>query len=73
MISLQNDRGTDYQAYLEVQNELVAAYNELREELAMKKFSTHYEALPEEKQEAIQKVFPQKISEAEPKNYGGNK
>jgi biopolymer transport protein ExbD len=73
VISLQNDRGTDYQAYLEVQNELVAAYNELREELAMKKFSTHYEALPEEKQEAIQKVFPQKISEAEPKNYGGNK
>jgi biopolymer transport protein ExbD len=73
VISLQSDRGTSYSKYFEVQNELVAAYNELREELAMKKFSTHYEALPEEKQEAIQKVFPQKISEAEPKNYGGNK
>lgn len=73
VISLQNDRGTEYQAYLEVQNELVAAYNELREELATQRFNGHYESLDEDKQKAIQKVYPQKISEAEPKNYGGKK
>lgn len=73
VISLQNDRGTDYQAYLEVQNELMAAYNELREELAVDKFGTHYEACTEEQIDAINKVYPQKISEAEPKNYGGQK
>ncbi|MBP5136417.1 MAG: biopolymer transporter ExbD [Paludibacteraceae bacterium] len=73
VISLQNDRGTDYQAYLEVQNELVAAYNELRESLAIEKFGTHYAACSEEQQDAINKVYPQKISEAEPKNYGGQK
>ena len=73
VISLQNDRGTDYQAYLEVQNELVAAYNELRESLAIEKFGVHYTACTEEQQDAINKVYPQKISEAEPKNYGGQK
>ena len=33
VVSLQNDVDTQYQAYIEVQNELVAAYNELRDEL----------------------------------------
>ena len=32
VISVQNDVDTQYQAYLTVQNELVAAYNELRED-----------------------------------------
>lgn len=73
VISVQNDVDTQYQAYLEVQNELVAAYNELRDELAMERFGKHYDALDESSQDAIKKVYPQKISEAEPKNYGGNK
>ena len=30
IISLKNDRETSYKAYISVQNELVAAYNELR-------------------------------------------
>lgn len=69
IISLQNDRGSQYQAYLEVQNELQAAYNELRDELAKKKFGKSYDDCEEEEQDAIKKVYPQKISEAEPKNY----
>ena len=73
IISLQNDRMTQYQTYIEVQNELVAAYNELRDELSRAKFGMAYESLDEERQKAIQKIYPQKISEAEPKNYGGKK
>ena len=73
VISLQNDRGTSYSAYIEVQNELVAAYNELRNDLAKSKFGKNYEDLDESQQKAIQKIYPQKISEAEPKNYGGKK
>jgi biopolymer transport protein ExbD len=73
VISLQNDRGTSYSAYIEVQNELVAAYNELRNDLAISKFGKAYEELEEDKQKDIQKIYPQKISEAEPKNYGGKK
>ena len=71
VISVQNDAETQYQAYLEVQNELVAAYSELREECAQKYFHTAYTELDEEWQKKIQKIYPQKISEAEPKNYGG--
>ena len=71
VISVQNDAETQYQASLEVQNELVAAYNELREECAQKYFHTAYTELDEEWQKKIQKIYPQKISEAEPKNYGG--
>ena len=38
VISLQNDRGTSYQAYIDVQNELAAAYNELRDNISTAKF-----------------------------------
>ena len=71
IISLQNDRGTSYGMYITVQNELAAAYNELRNELSFRKFGRKYSELSEEKQKAVRKVFPQKISEAEPKNIGG--
>jgi len=73
VISLQNDRGTKYEMYLKVQNELVAAYNELRNELALKKFGKEYSKLSQAQQEAINMIYPQRISEAEPKNIGGKK
>ena len=71
VISLQNDRGTKYEVYLKVQNELVAAYNELRQELAKKKFGKDYDKITKEQREAINEIYPQRISEAEPKNIGG--
>jgi len=71
VISVQTDRGTPYSIYFEVQNELVAAYNELRDELSKQKFGRLYKELNDEQQVAIRTYYPQKISEAEPKNYGG--
>lgn len=73
VISLQNDRGTEYQAYINVQNEIAAAYNELRNDISKSKFGKDFAELDEEQQKAVQMIYPQKISEAEPKNYGGNK
>ncbi|MDD3078588.1 MAG: biopolymer transporter ExbD [Paludibacter sp.] len=73
VISLQNDVDTQYQAYINVQNELVAAYNELRNELSQQKFGKLFDDLADDQKEAIQDVYPMKISEAEPKNYGGAK
>jgi biopolymer transport protein ExbD len=73
VISLQNDRGTSYQAYIDVQNELAAAYNDLRNEISMKKFGKSFADLQEDQQKAVIDIYPQKISEAEPKNYGGKK
>lgn len=73
VISLQNDRMTNYQAYISVQNELAKAYNELRNDLSKKKFGKVFDELDEDQQKAVIKIYPQKISEAEPRNYGGKK
>ena len=56
---------------IDVQNELVAAYNELRDELGKAKFGKTYAQCDEDEQKAIREYYPQKISEAEPKKYGG--
>ena len=71
VISLQTDRGTSYGMYIAVQNELVKAYDELRDEKAMERFGKKFKDLDQSKQDAIEKIYPLKISEAEPKNVGG--
>ncbi len=71
VISLRNDRGTSYGMYIAVQNELAAAYTELRNELALQKWGKKYEELEEDQQDAINKIYKNSISEAEPKNIGG--
>ena len=72
IISLQNDRGTSYKTYIQVQNELTAAYNELRNAAALSEFGAKYYDLPKSQQKTIRKKYPQKISEAAPKNIGSN-
>lgn len=72
VISLKNDRGTSYEMYIKVQNELTAAFHELRDELAMKHFNRKYaNLLFDEQKKAIEKAIPLRISEAEPENVGG--
>lgn len=73
IISVQTDRSTKYEVYFQIQNELMAAYNELRDEFAMAKFGKHYKDLKSESEEelAVRGVYPMKISESEPKKYGG--
>jgi biopolymer transport protein ExbD len=66
VVSLQNDRNTSYAKYIEVQNELVKAFNELRDEYARSKFGMPFEDLDEERKNAIKnsihKVF-QKLNQ----------
>ena len=69
VISLQNDRGTKYEAYIGVQNALVAAYDEIRDEYCLPKFGRRFVDLDETNQEVVKKFYPMKISEAEPKDY----
>lgn len=80
IISLKHDRETTYGRYIEVQNELVAAYNELRNREAQRLFNRSYQSMLDEKtrnqfspdeklNEQIQRIkdlFPMKLSEAEP-------
>lgn len=68
VISLQNDRGTSYRAYIAVQNELVKAINELRDQFSIQNYGKTYLKLDEEKQKIVKEAIPQKISEAEPKD-----
>lgn len=72
IVSLMNDRGTSYGTYIKVQNELLAAFNEVRDQVAMQKFGKHFDALLKDEQDAVKDYYPQVISEAEPKNIGGN-
>lgn len=70
IISLKNDRGTNYGTYLEVYNELQGAYNELWEEEALRKYNVGYSKLSNVKKRAVRNAFPLVISEAEPTSYG---
>ncbi|MEK7253574.1 MAG: biopolymer transporter ExbD [Bacteroidota bacterium] len=71
IISLKNDRGTNYRTYLEVYNELKAAYNELWDEEAQKMFGVHYsDDLPKEQKDKIKDKIPFVLSEAEPTAFG---
>jgi len=73
VISLRNDIGTSYGKYIAVQNEIAAAVNELRNEICMQRFGKKYDDLDPlneaEKDliDAVKKVYPMAISEAEPK------
>ncbi|HZW77772.1 MAG TPA: biopolymer transporter ExbD [Flavobacteriaceae bacterium] len=85
IISVQNDRLTSYKMYIAVQNELVGAYNQLRNRESQRLFGWDYTEMnrsleegdfkgnvddAKEKLERIQKMYPMKLSEAEPKKSG---
>lgn len=70
IVSLKNDRGTKYKTYLEVYNELQAAYNELWNESAGRKFGKDYEFLTTAQKREIRDEIPLVLSEAEPTNFG---
>jgi len=69
LISLQNDRGTNYETYISVYNELKAAYNQIWEEEALKRYGKAYENLNRAAKKAIRKDIPLVISEAEPTDF----
>jgi biopolymer transport protein ExbD len=71
IISLKNDRGTEYKTYLQVYNELKGAYNELWDDLCKRKFGIPYsDDLPYSYRKAIKDEIPFVLSEAEPTNFG---
>ncbi len=72
IISLKNDRGTSYAMYIAVQNELAAAFNEMKNELSVSLFGIKYTQLVnEDKIKGINKAIPVRVSEAEPEDIGG--
>ena len=70
VISLQNDRGTSYGKYIIVQNEIVGAINELRDELSKQTWGKEFNDLNKEQQGLIKEIYPFAISEAPPVSLG---
>lgn len=73
ILSLQTTKETKYDAYIQVQNELTRAINEIRDEVAMAKFGKKFMELSEDLRSIVAKAVPMSISEAEPKDLGGRK
>ena len=72
LISLKNDRGTSYEMYIKVQNEIAAAFSELKDQVAMQHFGKKYDKLLfEEQKKAVSTAVPFRFSEAEPSEIGG--
>ena len=73
VVSLQNDKGTLYNTYIQVQNEIVRAINELRDQFSTAKYGKKYAQLDEDHQKIVKEAIPQNISEAEPKDVSKGK
>jgi len=69
VVSLQNDRGTSYETYLSVYNEIKAAYNELWNEESNRRYGELFADLPKAAQNEIKKKIPSVISESEPTEF----
>lgn len=82
VISVTSDRQTNYGTYITVQNELVAAYNQLRNRAAQRLYGVSFDEMEEnfndpnfrgnkealeESIKRIQDMWPMKLSEAETK------
>lgn len=52
IISVQSDRGTEYGTYIQVQNELLKAYTELRNRLSRQKYQMTFDELEKAYEEA---------------------
>lgn len=66
ILSIQVSRQTSYDAYFQLQNTIVAAYRQLRNELALKQFGRPLAKCSQQEREAIGMVYPQRISEEVP-------
>ena len=71
VFSLQYDRSSSAGVWSDVRYELYKAYDELRDELCVSKFGKHYDQCTDSQQLFARGMYAMKISEAQPKVYGG--
>ena len=62
LISVESDRDADYNLYFQMQNELMEAYSQLRNETSQKKYHLDYARLGNEQKEEVRKLCPQRIT-----------
>ncbi len=71
VIQVDADRKADFNTYFIVQNEIVAAYDQLRDNLAMARFHRHYDECPEKIRLSLRECYPQRVSETYCLEEGG--
>lgn len=71
IIAIQVDRGTSYNAYFDMQDAIVAAYASLRDRLSRRRFHHPLSQCTQQEREALMMYYPQRLSEADPTQEGG--
>ena len=64
LISIESDRDADYSLYFQMQNQLMEAYSQLRNETAQKKYHRDYALLNNDQKELVRNICPQRITES---------
>lgn len=64
LISIVSDRDADYNLYFQMQNQLMEAYAQLRNETAQKKFHKDYALLNNDQKDQVRQLCPQRITES---------
>ncbi|MBR6286415.1 MAG: biopolymer transporter ExbD, partial [Bacteroidaceae bacterium] len=71
LIALQTNPRTSYEIYFDIQDRIIRGYTELRNELSLRKFGQPFASLNNEQKEAVRQFYPQRISEIEITQKGG--
>jgi len=71
VVAIETSRSSTYEAYYHVQNAIVRAYTRLRLQRASQLYHRPYSQCSPEEREAIDRHYPQRISESRPQEEGG--
>lgn len=64
LISIESDRDANYDLYFQMQNQIMMAYQQLRDEFSQKHFGKDFSSLSSEQKEKVRKACPQRITES---------
>lgn len=64
VISIESDRDADYNHYFQIQDQLMSAYGELRDDYAQKKYGKRYALLSAQRKEDVREALPVRITES---------
>lgn len=64
LISIESDREADYDLYFRMQNQIMMAYNEIRNQYSMKHFGKAFDALSSSQKESVRKNCQQRVTES---------
>ena len=64
LISIESDREANYDLYFQMQNEIMMAYQQLRDEYAQKHFGKNFASLNTSLKDKVRKACPQRITES---------